>query len=133
MHLDTATGQRVWNFQTGAMINQSGASLVNGTLYVGSRDQHLYSIDARTGNMNWYFTTNVSMEQSSPTVVNDIVYIGGWYDINNFSIRGSLYAVNANTGSLVWEVLKNTGISSSPYVANGILYIGTDDALLLRA
>ena len=125
--LDTATGQQAWNFQTGAMINQSGASLVNGTLYVGSRDQHLYSIDALTGSMNWSFATNVSMEQSSPTVVNGIVYIGGWYDIGNFTTRGSLYAVNASTGSLAWEVLKNTGISCSPYVANGILYIGTDD------
>jgi eukaryotic-like serine/threonine-protein kinase len=125
--LDTATGQQVWNFQTGAMINQSGASLVNGTLYVGSRDQHLYSIDALTGTMNWAFKTNVSMESSSPTVVDGIVYMGGWYDISNFSIRGSMYAVNANTGELIWEVLKNTGISSSPYVANGILYIGADD------
>jgi outer membrane protein assembly factor BamB len=77
--------------------------------------------------MNWSFATNVSMEQSSPTVFNGIVYMGGWYDIGNFTTRGSLYAVNANTGVLIWEVLKNTGISCSPYVSNGILYIGTDD------
>lgn len=125
--LDTATGQQVWKFQTGAMINQSGASLVNGTLYVGSRDQHLYSIDAATGQMNWSFARNVSMEAASPTVVDGIVYMGGWYDISDFSIKGSLFAVNANTGTLVWEVLQNTGFSSSPYVANGILYIGADD------
>ncbi len=125
--LDTATGNPAWNFQTGAMINQSGASIVKGSLYVGSRDQHLYNIDAATGTLNWAYKSNVSLEQASPTVVDGVVYMGGWYDLSNFNIKGSLFALDAVTGTLIWEVLKNTGFSSSPYVANGILYIGADD------
>jgi outer membrane protein assembly factor BamB len=125
--LQTSNGQLKWSFQTGAMINQSGACLVNGVLFVGSRDGYLYSIDANTGTLIWKFSTNgVSLEQSSPTVANGVVYIGAWYDLS-FTTKGSLYAVNATTGQLIWEKLQNTGISSSPCVASGKLYITCDD------
>ena len=126
--LNTSTGQLKWAFQTGGMINQSGPALVNGVIYVGSRDAHLYAIDAGTGVQIWSYSTNgISLEQSSPTVANGIVYIGAWYDIGTFLMKGSLYAVNATTGELVWEKLQNTGIGSSPTVAAGRLYITTDD------
>ena len=125
--LTASTGQLNWSFQTAAMINQSGPSLVNGVIYVGSRDSYLYAIDANSGALIWkYFASGVSLEQSSPTVANGIVYIGGWYDLS-FTIKGSLYAINAATGNLVWEKLLSTGISSSPCVANGKLYITADD------
>lgn len=126
--LDSATGTLKWKFATGAMINQSGPALVNGVVYVGSRDGNLYAINALTGNQKWRFSAGgISLEQSSPTVANGIVYIGSWYNISNFSQKGSLFAVDANTGQLVWEKLQNTGISSSPCVVNGRLYITADD------
>ncbi|HWJ28825.1 MAG TPA: PQQ-binding-like beta-propeller repeat protein, partial [Flavisolibacter sp.] len=59
-----------------------------------------------------------------------IVYIGAWYDINGFTRKGSLLEVNANTGQLVWEKLNNTGISSSPTVTEGRLFITADDNYL---
>jgi outer membrane protein assembly factor BamB len=125
--LDAITGKLKWAFQTGAMINQSAPELVDGVLYVGSRDKYLYAIDAVTGTQKWKFFAGISLEGSSPTVANEVVYIGGWYDITDFSIAGSLYAVNANNGQLVWEQLKNTGISSNPYVANGRIFVTADD------
>lgn len=126
--LNSATGMVKRSFATGAMINQSGPALVNGVIYVGSRDGYLYAVDAITGKQKWRFSAGgISLEQSSPTVANGIVYIGSWYDIATFSHKGSLFAVNAATGQLVWEKLQNTGISSSPCVANGRLYITTDD------
>ena len=60
-------------------------------------------------------------------MANGIVYIGGWYNISGFSQKGSLYAVNASTGQLVWEKLNNTGIASSPCVYEGKVYISCDD------
>ena len=126
--VDSATGKLKWSFATGAMINQSGPALVNGVIYVGSRDGYLYAVDALSGKQKWRFSAGgISLEQSSPTVANGIVYIGSWYDIATFSHKGSLYAVDATTGQLIWEKLQNTGISSSPCVANGRLYITTDD------
>ena len=125
--VSSQTGQLKWSFQTGAMINQSGAAIVNGVIYVGSRDSYLYAIDANTGSLVWkYYANGISLEQSSPTVSNGVVYIGGWYG-SNFTVKGSLYAINAQTGQLVWEKLQNTGISSSPIIADGKLYITADD------
>lgn len=129
--LNESNGILKWSYATGAMINQSGPALDNGTIYVGSRDGYLYAIDATAGTLKWrYSAGGISLEQSSATVANGVVYIGGWYNIGNFMQKGSLYAVNANTGSLVWEKLIATGIGSSPTVANGKLYITTDDLKL---
>jgi outer membrane protein assembly factor BamB len=126
--LDANSGGFKWSFTTGAMINQSGPAYVNGVIYVGSRDSYLYAIDAATGQQKWRFYTNgISLEQSSATVANGIVYIGGWYNVPGFNQKGSLYAVNANTGQLVWEKLTNTGIGSSPCVYEGKVYISCDD------
>jgi len=125
--LQATTGQLIWQYQTGAMINQSGASLVNGILYVGSRDNYLYAINAQNGSLVWRYNTGVSLEQSSPTVVNGVVYIGGWYDVPSFTVKGSVYAINAATGTLLWEKLMNTGFSTSPFVDNNRLFICGDD------
>lgn len=126
--LEASTGNLKWSYATGAMINQSGPALANGSLFVGSRDGYLYSINPVNGTLNWRFSSaGISFEQSSPTVVNGIVYIGAWYQIGNFTRAGSLYAVNAATGQLVWETLQNTGFSSSPVVADGHLFITADD------
>lgn len=126
--LNAATGQLIWQYQAGAMINQSGASLADGVLYFGSRDGYMHSLNASNGSLRWKFGTGIiSFEQSSPTVDNGVVYIGGWYNIGNFNIRGSFYAVDAATGNLVWEKLNNTGFSSSPFVSNGRVMITGDD------
>lgn len=126
--LDANTGSPKWHYQTGAMINQSGPALANGVIYVGSRDGYLYAIDALAGQLVWRFSgEGISFEQSSPTVSGGIVYIGSWYNVPAFSEKGCVYAVNAGTGQLVWKQLNNTGVSSSPSVANGIVYITADD------
>lgn len=126
--LQAKTGQLVWSYQTGGMLNQSGAALVNNTLYVGSRDGYLYAIDELTGTLKWRFGSGlISFESSSPTVHNGVVYIGGWYNVPGFTQKGSLYAVNAATGALVWEKLSNTGFSSSPFANNNRVCITGDN------
>jgi outer membrane protein assembly factor BamB len=44
-----------------------------------------------------------------------------------FTVKGSVYAINATTGTLVWEKLMNTGFSTSPFVNNNRLFICGDD------
>lgn len=126
--LNATNGQLKWYYQTGDMINHSGPALVNGIIYFGSRDKNLYAINANAGTLVWkYSSNNISLEMSSPTVSNGIVYIAGWYNTSNFSEKGSLLAIDALTGKLVWEKLPNTGFGSSPCVTNGLLYISGDD------
>src|SRR3989304_5363982 len=51
-----ASGALKWTFATGAPIDSSPA-VVNGIVYIGSRDHNLYALDAATGEVRWKFAT----------------------------------------------------------------------------
>ena len=38
-----------------------------------------------------------------------------------------MYALNAGTGALLWKYATEDGVYSSPAVANGVVYVGSDD------
>ncbi len=67
-------GKVLWTFAASAGIHSSPA-VVDGTVYVGSRDYKLYAIDAATGKEKWAFKTG-SWVESSPAVANGVVYFG---------------------------------------------------------
>ena len=58
-------------------------------------------------------------------MANGIVYVG--------SADGKVSALNATTGATVWTVTTGGGVQSSPAVANGIVYVGSDGRQGLRA
>ena len=124
---DAASGNIKWTFDAGSLFVASSPLVENGSLYIGNRDGYLYCIDAATGSLKWkYDDRGISMEYSSPTIYNGIVYIGGFYNISNFSLAGSLYAVDAETGKLLWTDFNGLGISSIPVIDSGNLYIAVD-------
>jgi len=51
--------------------------------------------------------------------------------VGNVQYSGALdnktYALNAQTGALIWSYQTKGNIYSSPTVANGVLYFGSDD------
>jgi outer membrane protein assembly factor BamB len=129
--LDANTGNLIWKYACGSMIDQSGATIANGIVYVGSRDAYLHAVDANTGTGIWKFSTNgVSMEQASPTVVNGTVYCASWYDVSNFGSKGSVYAIDAVTGTQKWVALDKKAFSTSPFVHNNRLFICDDDGFI---
>lgn len=110
-------GNLKWTFSTGGAIHSSPA-VVNGVVYVGSRDGYIYALDAATGEELWSFRTG-SWVESSPVVVNGVVYCG--------SNDGQLYALDAATGNKLWSFVSKYSIRSSPAVADGVVYFGSDD------
>lgn len=79
----------------------SSPVVAEGTVFVGSTDNHLYAVDATTGKLKWAFKTsggpfksggNVS---STPAVANGLVYF--------MCGDGNFYAVSASDGSLKWS------------------------------
>jgi uncharacterized repeat protein (TIGR01451 family) len=56
---------------------------------------------------------------SSPAVVSGAVYVG--------SSDHNVYALNANTGALLWKYDTGALLESSPAVVNGKVYIGAND------
>jgi outer membrane protein assembly factor BamB len=73
-----------------------------------------------TNQTKWNITIGEPESQdvplSSPAIIDGIVYIG--------SNNGSVFALDAVTGSRKWNTQLNSTIHSSPAVADGIVYIG---------
>lgn len=104
----------------------SSPVIANGTVYIGSGDQHVYALDAATGALEWTFATG-DVVHASPAVANGTVFIGSW-DRN-------LYALDAATGRERWRyttgndtvIYNQVGIASSAAVAGGMVFVGGRD------
>jgi outer membrane protein assembly factor BamB len=147
--VDQATGAESWRFATrgerrftapgihGAIprtermpdpfdVFLSSPTIVGGTLYIGSGDQHVYALDARTGTERWRFATG-DVVHATPAVADGVVYIGSW-DRN-------LYALDAATGAERWRyttgndtvIYNQIGIASSAAVKDGLVFVGGRD------
>ncbi len=110
--LDTATGDNLWEFQTGDKI--WGTLAVYGdTLYIGSFDKKLYALNTADGSKKWEFAAEGSII-ATPLVYNDVVYIG--------SFDRHMYALNAFDGSLKWKFMGENWFWAEPVVVNEVIY-----------
>ena len=122
-------GKILWRYKTGAV--ESSPLLVNGILYFGSWDHHLYALDVRQRaqpRLRWRVDLG-SEVNSSPAFANGVVYVG--------TDGGNVYALDARTGRVRW----NSGAYSkflhgreyfyaTPTLAYGRVYIGNTDGTL---
>jgi outer membrane protein assembly factor BamB len=135
--VDAQSGEVRWRFETGGRVRSSPA-LAGGKVYVGSADGTLYALESGTGREAWRFDTEGhGLEsgkfgfdrrtiQSSPAVADGRVFVG--------SRDGFLYAVNAETGKLVWRVdHRMSWVNTSPAVVDGVVYAGSSDERFLQA
>ena len=116
--LNATDGMKLWNYSTGGPVESSPA-VDNGIVYAGSSNGSLYALNATNGDKIWSFSTDIIY--SSPTFVDDVVYFAGSHTV---------YALNAKSGLMLWNNSITSaywGIYSSPAVANGVVYIGSDD------
>jgi len=104
---------------TGSQVVASPA-VANGVVSIGSEDGNEYALNAATGALLWSFATGCPV-QSSAAVAGGVVYVGGYDD------TGQVYALNETTGAELWSAASGTyAVDSSPAVANGVVYAGTD-------
>ena len=57
--LNAATGEKIWNYTTGA-LTESTPAVVNGILYIGTNNDNLYALNAGTGAKIWSFTATIA-------------------------------------------------------------------------
>lgn len=100
---------KVW----GEFTNVSCPALTADSVYVASRDQHIYAINRKDGKLRWKFKSGAEF-YSSPTVAGGVVYIGG--DDNAF------YALDAKNGEVKWKYEIEAAIRSSACVSEGKVY-----------
>ncbi|WP_435143758.1 PQQ-binding-like beta-propeller repeat protein [Halobaculum sp. P14] len=126
--IDAKTGGRRWGFS--AQLRVPGApAVVDGTVYFGDEDGWLYALDAKTGEIEWQTTPAVGLGPvaSSPAVTEEMLYVTDKdeyilkFDRKTGKIRGSM-ELASGSGTTIQE-----GLSSSPVVVDGIIYVGGGD------
>jgi polyvinyl alcohol dehydrogenase (cytochrome) len=162
--LDTQTGCIHWTFQAAGPVRSTTVGVQNGSshsLIFGDQIGWVYSLNAGTGQLNW--KTRVEEHEAtrltgSPAVHEGLVFIpaASWEETRSIdpkyvccTFRGSVTAVRASDGSVVWKTYvvdppKKTGVNkagvdqmgpsgagiwSAPTVdaRRGVLYVTTGD------
>jgi outer membrane protein assembly factor BamB len=125
---DAKTGAQLWS--SSILGGTSSPAVVGGVVYCSGRV--LAAFNAKTGAVLWSVSPGgpLSILGDSPAVAKSKVYIGASVPGQHGSFTGTLYALDARTGKIVWSAPVASGITSSPAVANGVVYVGTDDGTL---
>ena len=138
--LNTQDGSEVWSYKTENGF--SGASVVNGVVYASSGDGNVYALNAVSGAKLWSrdttppeFTWVNYTSHSTPFYYNAAIYFSSTSDqhIHNSEVSGpdnckmsdktSVFALEAASGSKLWNYTVNTGALGYPVtVSNGIVY-----------
>ena len=92
----------LWRNPTGGWV-VNVPTVVDGVVYAGSDDNHVYALDAETGELLWRFETD-DVIRSSPTVAGGAVYVG--------SNDNHVYALDAETGGCCGVTTPATGRST---------------------
>jgi outer membrane protein assembly factor BamB len=126
--LDIATGQELWTFPSDALPGDhawTSPPVANGIVYFGVNRPIpvVYAVNATTGQEVWHHTGPTANIISSPALIDGRLYV-------NFS-DGSIRALDASNGQIVWSIMHSAGAVSSPAVAGGRLYITIDNQGLL--
>lgn len=118
--LASSTGALLWTFKTGAAVEGSPVVAGDGSLFISSTDHYLYALTS-SGSLRWRFATQYQIWGTPAVGADGTVYVG--------SLDGVLYALNGSTGAKVWSFTsasKAFPFYSTPVLANGLVYIGSD-------
>lgn len=132
--IDATSGEELWSIEVDHRFGSSSPVVVNETIYVGTigdgplvisdpEDEEQYeacallALDASNGDERWRYDQFGEKENidSSPAVVDGCVCFGS---------ENALYALDTESGSVVWQRNISTHPDSSPAVAGGLVYYG---------
>ncbi|WP_159433091.1 outer membrane protein assembly factor BamB family protein [Thiohalospira halophila] len=109
-----------WEYSTGDLVWSSPAVGPDGTVYVGSDDDHVYALNPDDGSEKWSFGTGGAVRSSPAIGADGTIYIGS-YD-------NKVYALDPDTGDKEWSFETDNSVLASPAVsADGTVYIGSTD------
>jgi polyvinyl alcohol dehydrogenase (cytochrome) len=120
--LDAKTGCVYWSYQTKGSVRNAisvgpvkGAGAAKYAIYFGDAHANVYAVDAQTGAELWvkrvddHFTARIT---AAPTLYDGRLYVGvssseefsaSTPDYPCCTFRGSVVALNANTGAQIWK------------------------------
>ena len=126
--LDTVTGQELWTFPPDALLGDHAwttPAVANGIVYFGVNRPIpvVYAVDAVTGQEIWEHVGTISNIVSSPALLDGRLYVA--------FTDGTIRALDATNGQVIWSVIQPGGAHSSPAVVDGRLYIAIHNRGLL--
>jgi outer membrane protein assembly factor BamB len=114
--LDPQTGQQKWINQDATNRYYAGGLALDQNIYAPNIDHNLYTVNS-AGSLAWKFKAQNAL-WSAPVTDGKLIYLGGMDHI--------LYALDPNTGKVVWQTEGLGGsMASSPTLSDGKLYVGT--------
>jgi outer membrane protein assembly factor BamB len=118
--LNAFDGSEVWS---GSDPDGMSPFYADGVIYFATRSGSIRARDASSGSSLWTFNAGAGL-YSSPTVVGNTLYCGSG------SANPRMLALDKTTGTLLWEHETPIDINTSPCVADGKVFFGTDDQVL---
>lgn len=125
---DLRSKSELWRLAIPQGVEASGA-VVRDTLFVGSNNGKVYSVDMAKGTINWEFDTK------SEVVAEPLLDEGVLYFISGAQ---SVYALDASSGKQIWIYSRQDTSGSmtirggsKPALSNGVLYSGFSDGSLV--
>lgn len=116
----TGAVKPLWKFKCEDELRGTPA-FNQGSLYIGSYDNNLYSLTAAEGKFQWKYPTNGGIV-TRPSIVDGNIFIG--------SEDNQLHVISARSGKVVWTYDTQGPVRSSPTIADGFAFFGSDDAYL---
>jgi outer membrane protein assembly factor BamB len=126
--LDVDNGNKIWSYDTKGEVHSSPA-VAYGNVYIGSSFQGLFCFNEDTGNVEWKYLFDNGI-WSPPSIADGKVYFGTYHCCGAVSY---VYCVDAYNKDLIWNYQTTCimGISSSPAIAAGKVFISLDDGEIL--
>src|SRR4030095_16878117 len=116
--LDGTNGAPVWSYALGGSVCWSAACYENGRVCAVNGDGLLRAFDGATGNVIWSVQLPGQFSFSAPpTVSQGVIYVSG------AGSGGTVYAVNADSGAVLWTTPVMNGDKSSPVVTSEGVYV----------
>lgn len=140
--VDTASGNLHWKFKTGGVV-PSTPIIKDSVLYTLSMDARFYAININNGEAMWNFETEGEMQRTEQGLFNKIPLDSTWSDPWDFYLSSAkivdtviyfgssdhhLYALNANTGEMIWKYEAGKSIHTTPAYDEGRLFFGSWDS-----
>ena len=126
---NATTGKLIWSSHDSWLPTSSAGSpaFYNGLVYTGSA-----AFSASSGEWMFNYTYSKGLLQvTAPTVSDNVVFLGYIADFSSYS--GGVMALNASSGKVMWDVTAYSFPTSSPTVADGIVYFSTGNVIALNA
>eukprot|EP00794_Sanderia_malayensis_P007782 gene7782-8627_t len=110
--LDARNGKVLWRKQVSENITSSTTLGPNGQIFIGGGDGNVLALEQRSGEKIWNQKIGNAIFFSSPRLAkNGLVYIG------SADTPGSLFALNAEDGGLMWKTDTQGPLVGTPLIS----------------